>query len=127
MADLMTTAEVDALIRRPAETLRYWRWRGEGPRSFKVGRGVVYDRGDVEKWLAAQKRITGSGTEVGEEPDPRNRPRHGGGPDPHHRNPARRPAAARREAKDPQAATLATDRELATAETQPGEPGYGAA
>ncbi len=59
--DLLTTVEVGELLRRPAETLRYWRWRGEGPPSFKVGRTVVYDRRDVLQWLDAQKAATCSG------------------------------------------------------------------
>lgn len=44
-----------------AETLRYWRWRSEGPRSFKVGAKTVYDRADVEAWLERQKAQTGVG------------------------------------------------------------------
>jgi predicted DNA-binding transcriptional regulator AlpA len=59
--DLLTTPEVAAIVRRPEETLRYWRWRGEGPPSFKIGRRVVYDRDDLLKWVAAQKLRTTSG------------------------------------------------------------------
>jgi hypothetical protein len=51
MPDLMTTREVADWLRRPVETLRYWRWHGEGPPSFKIGRRVMYDRADVEAWL----------------------------------------------------------------------------
>lgn len=54
--DYLTTAEVGELIRRPAETLRYWRWRGEGPPSFKIGRRVLYDRDELKAWIDAQKR-----------------------------------------------------------------------
>ncbi|WP_243737541.1 helix-turn-helix transcriptional regulator [Blastococcus xanthinilyticus] len=57
----MTTAQVAELIQRPIETLRYWRWRGEGPTSFKIGRSVVYERSDVESWLRAQKAATSAG------------------------------------------------------------------
>jgi hypothetical protein len=35
--DLLTTAEVAELTRAPAGTLRYWRYCGFGPRSFKLG------------------------------------------------------------------------------------------
>lgn len=59
--DLLTTSEVSELIRRPPETLRYWRWRGEGPPSFKLGRTVLYDRVDVLRWIDAQKAATCSG------------------------------------------------------------------
>ncbi|MGH3869152.1 MAG: helix-turn-helix transcriptional regulator [Pseudonocardiaceae bacterium] len=61
MADLMTTAEVAARLRRPAETLRYWRWRGEGPPSFKIGRSVVYDSDALEAWIEARRRQSGTG------------------------------------------------------------------
>ena len=60
-ADLMTTPEVAKLVRRPEETLRYWRWRGEGPPSFKIGRRVLYDRTELLAWVAAQRHKTVSG------------------------------------------------------------------
>jgi predicted DNA-binding transcriptional regulator AlpA len=59
--DLMTTPEAAALVRRPQETLRYWRWRGEGPPSFKIGRRVLYDRAELLAWITAQKHKTASG------------------------------------------------------------------
>lgn len=54
MPELMTTAEVSELARTPEETLRYWRHIGKGPRSFKVGRRVLYRREDVRAWLDEQ-------------------------------------------------------------------------
>lgn len=52
---LMTTSEVAAITRTPASTLRFWRYSGTGPKSFKVGpRRVMYRRADVEKWLDDQ-------------------------------------------------------------------------
>jgi excisionase family DNA binding protein len=48
----MTTAEVAALLRTPVETVRFWRHARKGPRSFKVGRRVLYDRADVEAFIA---------------------------------------------------------------------------
>jgi len=63
MADLLTEREAADIIRRPGETLRYWRWRGEGPPWFKLGRRVVYDRADLETWIDAQKRSTGTGVD----------------------------------------------------------------
>jgi excisionase family DNA binding protein len=47
----MTTAEVAELLRAPQETVRYWRHLGKGPRSFKVGRRVLYPAADVRAWL----------------------------------------------------------------------------
>ena len=58
MPELMTTREVAELLRRPVETLRYWRWRGEGPPAFKVGRRVMYRRSALEAWLAERERET---------------------------------------------------------------------
>jgi predicted DNA-binding transcriptional regulator AlpA len=47
--------EVADLTRTPEATLRYWRHKGVGPRSFKVGRRVAYDRADVVAWLDEQR------------------------------------------------------------------------
>ncbi|GAB3718779.1 helix-turn-helix transcriptional regulator [Nocardiopsis nanhaiensis] len=35
----------------PVQTLANWRWRGEGPPWFKLGRHVRYRIAEVEKWL----------------------------------------------------------------------------
>lgn len=48
----MTTAELAAEVRAPVETVRYWRHVSRGPRSFKIGRRVLYATEDVEAWLA---------------------------------------------------------------------------
>ena len=48
----LTTVEVAELCRTAPETVRYWRFTGRGPKSFKVGRKVLYAVEDVEAWLA---------------------------------------------------------------------------
>ena len=53
--ELLTIAEVAAIVRAPVATLRYWRHLGTGPRSFRVGRGVRYWRTDVNAWLEQQR------------------------------------------------------------------------
>jgi predicted DNA-binding transcriptional regulator AlpA len=53
--ELMTTAEVAAFLRTPAATMRYWRSKHAGPRSFRLPRRVVYWRSDVLAWLADQQ------------------------------------------------------------------------
>lgn len=58
---LLTTQELGTKLKTPAETLRYWRHVGKGPRSFKVGRRVLYAESDVMAWLAELRRTTGSG------------------------------------------------------------------
>lgn len=47
----LTTEELAELTRTSPETVRWWRYMGKGPESFKVGRRVLYDRTVVEKWL----------------------------------------------------------------------------
>lgn len=39
-------------------TLRYWRSAGQGPPSFAIGRRVMYDRAELERWVAEQKAAT---------------------------------------------------------------------
>ncbi|MBP1816888.1 DNA-binding protein [Mycobacterium sp. OAE908] len=42
-------------------TWRWWRYRGEGRRSSRLGRTVFYDDADVAAWIAAQKAKTARG------------------------------------------------------------------
>jgi excisionase family DNA binding protein len=53
--DLLTIAEAAELLRIPVDTLRYWRQRGIGPDSFKVGRHVMYRAEAIADWLALQE------------------------------------------------------------------------
>ena len=56
MPKYLVTAEVAELVRAPIETVRYWRHcPGKGPKSFKVGRRVLYAVEDVEAWIAQAK------------------------------------------------------------------------
>ena len=52
--DLLTIAEAAALLRAPVATLRYWRHLGTGPRSFRLGRRVLYRRDDLRTWIDSQ-------------------------------------------------------------------------
>ena len=56
LALYMTTQEVAQTCRTSPETVRFWRHVGKGPRSFKVGRRVLYAVSDVEAWLDAARR-----------------------------------------------------------------------
>jgi len=58
MTRYMTTAEVAETTRAPVETVRYWRHIGRGPKSFKVGRRVLYAVEDVEAWIAEARADT---------------------------------------------------------------------
>lgn len=61
-ADLLTTAEVALITRAPVSTVRYWRHLGTGPRSFRLGRRVVYRRHEVEQWLRERETADTSAT-----------------------------------------------------------------
>ncbi len=50
--DYLTTEEVATTFRTTPETVRYWRHVSKGPKSFKVGRRVLYAREDVEKFIS---------------------------------------------------------------------------
>ena len=54
----LTTDEVHERTGVPVPTLRWWRHIGTGPRSFKIGRRVVYRTEDVETWLEEQYAAT---------------------------------------------------------------------
>lgn len=64
--ELLTISEVAAIVRAPVATVRYWRHLGTGPRSFRLGRRVVYRVGDLQAWIDAQSRASNSGPAVGE-------------------------------------------------------------
>ena len=53
-AELLTITEAAQLLRAPVATLRYWRHLGTGPRSFRLGRRVLYRRHDLHAWIDAQ-------------------------------------------------------------------------
>ena len=53
--DLLTISEAAALLRAPVATLRYWRHLGTGPRSFRLGRRVLYRREDLYAWVDARR------------------------------------------------------------------------
>ena len=52
--ELLTIAEAAELLRAPVATLRYWRHLGTGPRSFRLGRRVLYRSDDRRSWIDAQ-------------------------------------------------------------------------
>jgi predicted DNA-binding transcriptional regulator AlpA len=49
--ELMTMKEVAEATRTNIETLRYWRQQGTGPKSFRLGRRVMYRVSDVNNWI----------------------------------------------------------------------------
>jgi predicted DNA-binding transcriptional regulator AlpA len=52
--DLLDESEAAATLNVAVQTLRNWRWRGEGPRFVKLGkRAVRYRRGDLDAFVEA--------------------------------------------------------------------------
>ena len=56
--DLLDEREAAAILSASVQTLRNWRWRGEGPRFRKIGlRMVRYSRADLQTFIeGAQDR-----------------------------------------------------------------------
>ena len=50
---LLTINEVADITRTSVETCRHWRKHGTGPKSFRLGRRVVYREQDVTAWITA--------------------------------------------------------------------------
>ena len=47
---LLTTEEVAARFRTGPATVRYWRHAGIGPSGIKIGRRVLYDETECDRW-----------------------------------------------------------------------------
>jgi len=58
--ELLTSVEAAQITRTPLATLRYWRHLGIGPRSFRIGRRVVYRKTDLHEWITSEERRTAS-------------------------------------------------------------------
>ena len=57
--EFLTTEEVADKLRTSPETVRYWRHEKKGPKSFKVGRRVLYAREDVDAFIAEARELAG--------------------------------------------------------------------
>ena len=53
---LLTAEDLAAFLDVPIKTLYMWRYRGEGPVGFRVGRHVRYRWSDVECWIGTRVR-----------------------------------------------------------------------
>lgn len=51
---LMTLTDLSELLGVPIGTLYGWRYRGEGPVGYRIGRHVRYRRAAVEAWIETQ-------------------------------------------------------------------------
>lgn len=56
MGKFLITEEVAELCRTTPETVRYWRHVGKGPKSFRLGRRVLYATEDVQAFIEAARK-----------------------------------------------------------------------
>ena len=66
----LDTRQAAAYVGLSVKTLEKLRVTGRGPRYAKAGRRVIYDRRDLDKWVAARKRgFTGESVDADEPED----------------------------------------------------------
>ncbi len=53
---LLEIDDVVDLLHISRSLLAKWRMKGRGPRFMKVGRRILYECGEVRRWLEAQER-----------------------------------------------------------------------
>ncbi|GAA4386427.1 helix-turn-helix transcriptional regulator [Tsukamurella soli] len=58
---LLRIEQTSALTGVAPGTLRYWASRGEGPKSFTLGRRRVWRKSDVLAWIQANESATSTG------------------------------------------------------------------
>lgn len=54
--ELLEIDDVSAILHVSRSLLAKWRMHGRGPRFMKVGRRILYEAGEVRRWLEAQER-----------------------------------------------------------------------
>ena len=57
MPERLKTAAAATYLSTPTATLAYWRSRGVGPRWYRLGKHVLYDRDDLDAYIDQQKRL----------------------------------------------------------------------
>jgi excisionase family DNA binding protein len=53
---LLTVQELADYLGVPVATIYGWRYRGDGPPGFRVGRHRRYRWGDVEEWITHRRQ-----------------------------------------------------------------------
>jgi prophage regulatory protein len=51
MTEYVDSEELERITGTPASTWRYWALKGQGPKSFKLGRRRVWKRSTVLAWI----------------------------------------------------------------------------
>jgi len=53
--DILDITEASAYVHVCVDTLRYYRCKGVGPHSFKIGRRVFYRKSALDAWIDQQE------------------------------------------------------------------------
>ncbi len=61
-APLLSEREAARLLSLGVQTLRKWRWAGQGPRFRKLGAAVRYSEADLHEFVEAARRSSTSDT-----------------------------------------------------------------
>ena len=56
--DRWNTTRAAQYLDMPTATLTYWRAQGTGPTWYKLGRRVMYDRADLDRFVEESKRAS---------------------------------------------------------------------
>lgn len=59
---LLTAKNLANFLNVPIKTLYAWRYRGEGPIGFRVGKHIRYRRTDIEQWKWIRDRVRAAET-----------------------------------------------------------------
>ncbi len=51
---LMSIEDLAEFLGIPTGTIHQWRHKGKGPKGFRVGRWVRFERSEVERWVREQ-------------------------------------------------------------------------
>jgi excisionase family DNA binding protein len=52
---MLSPEELAERVNVPVATVYAWRYKGEGPRGYRVGRHVRFSLADVEAWLDSRR------------------------------------------------------------------------
>jgi excisionase family DNA binding protein len=55
---LLTTQQLAAYLEVPVATLYAWRYAGEGPPGFRIGKHLRYRSNDVDQWIRDRLETT---------------------------------------------------------------------
>lgn len=57
----LTTSEAASYLRLSAHALRCMRHRGDAPPAAKVGRGLLWERSDLDEWVLQRRSVRPDG------------------------------------------------------------------